>query len=417
MMDVRKKLAILAAAAKYDASCASSGARRIGGQGLGNSTRSGICHSFTPDGRCISLLKLLFTNHCIYDCRFCVNRSSGSTRRAAFTVDEVVRLTIDFYKRNYIEGLFLSSGVLRSPDHTMDQLIRVARQLRRDHAFRGYIHLKAIPSASEELLAEAGRWADRLSVNMELPRQQDLQLLAPDKDRTEIERSMAQVHSRVEAARGERRKSRRGPSFAPAGQSTQMVIGATAATDTDVLATSSALYEQYRLRRVYYSAFSPIPHADARLPVQPPPLLREHRLYQADWLMRFYGFQVDEIVTPEAANLDLELDPKHAWALRNRERFPVDVNRADREMLLRVPGIGTRNVARILQLRKHHSIRLIDLRRLRVALKRAKPFIVTADHNPDVFRLDGEGLRDRTQCAERQLMLFDASASAVTGEL
>ena len=416
IMDVRHKLEILADAAKYDASCASSGSKRGGGKGLGNSTGVGLCHSYTPDGRCVSLLKILFTNYCIYDCQFCVNRVTSSTRRARFTVDEVVQLTIDFCKRNYIEGLFLSSGVIQSPDYTMEQLVEVARRLRLEQGFRGYIHLKAIPLASEELVVAAGRWADRLSANIELPRQSDLQRLAPEKNRSDIEQTMAQVRSHVDESQNERSKSRKAPPFAPAGQSTQMVIGATPSTDTDILQTSSLLYTKYRLRRVYYSAFSPIPHADSRLPAQSPPLLREHRLYQADWLMRFYGFEPAEIVTPESPNLDLDLDPKHAWALRNRGLFPVDVNKADREMLLRVPGIGTRNVARILKLRKHRAIRLKDLSRLRVALKRAKPFIVTADHNPAVFMLDSERLKDRTQTTERQLMLFDASGAAVTGE-
>jgi putative DNA modification/repair radical SAM protein len=415
-MDVRNKLEILADAAKYDASCASSGSKRKGGAGLGNSTGVGLCHSYTPDGRCVSLLKILLTNYCIYDCRFCVNRVSSSTPRARFTVDEVVRLTIDFYKRNYIEGLFLSSGIIRSPDYTMEQLVEVARRLRLEQGFRGYIHLKAIPLAAEELIVAAGHWADRLSANIELPRQSDLQQLAPDKKRIDIEQTMAQVRGHVDEAQSERRRFHKAPPFAPAGQSTQMVIGATRSTDTDILRTSAELYTKYRLRRVYYSAFSPIPHADSRLPAKPPPLLREHRLYQADWLMRFYGFEPTEIVTPKAPNLDLNLDPKHAWALRNRGLFPVDVNKADREMLLRVPGIGTRNVARILKLRTHRAIRLKDLSRLRVALKRAKPFLVTADHNPAVFLLDSERLQKRTQAGERQLLLFDAAKEATTGE-
>ncbi len=416
-MDVQQKLEILADAAKYDASCASSGAKRKGAGGLGNSTGVGICHSYTPDGRCVSLLKILLTNHCIYDCQFCVNRVSSSTPRARFAVDEVVRLTVEFYKRNYIEGLFLSSGIIRSPDYTMEELTRVARTLRREHAFRGYIHLKTIPLAAEELVAEAGLWADRLSVNIELPTQQDLDLLAPEKKRSDIEQSMGQVYDRLQQARSERRKSRKAPTFAPAGQSTQMVIGATPSTDGDILQTSSLLYDNFQLRRVYYSAFSPIPHADGRLPSEPPPLVREHRLYQADWLMRFYGFQVGEIVTPESPNLDLQLDPKHAWALRNRGQFPVDVNKADRELLLRVPGIGVRNVTRILKLRRHRAIRLNDLRRLRIAMKRAQPFIVTADHNPAVSLLDGQDLPRRAQPVERQLMLFDAGTAAHTGEL
>jgi putative DNA modification/repair radical SAM protein len=329
----------------------------------------------------------------------------------------VVRLTIEFYKRNYIEGLFLSSGIFRSPDYTMEQLARVAMELRVEHAFRGYIHLKTIPLASEECVAEAGRWADRLSINIELPTQRDLELLAPEKNRSDIEQSMGQVCQRVRESRYERRRSRRAPVFAPAGQSTQMVIGATSSTDAQILQTSSELYGKFKLRRVYYSAFSPIPAADGRLPSQPPPLVREHRLYQADWLMRFYDFQVGEIITPESPHLDLQLDPKHAWALRNRGQFPVDVNKADRELLLRVPGIGVRNANRILKLRRHRAIRLSDLRRLRVPLKRAQPFIIAADHNPAVFLLDGTDLERNTRPAERQLMLFDASRTAATGEL
>lgn len=416
-MDVQRKLELLAGAAKYDASCASSGAKRKGDRGLGNSTGVGICHSYTPDGRCVSLLKILLTNHCIYDCQFCVNRVSSSTPRARFTVDEVVGLTVEFYKRNYIEGLFLSSGIIRSPDYTMEQLTTVAKTLRCEHGFRGYIHLKTIPRAAELLVAEAGRWADRLSVNIELPTQLDLDLLAPQKKHADIEQSMGQVCDRVREARHERRKSRKAPVFAPAGQSTQMVIGATPSTDGKILQTSSDLYDNFQLRRVYYSAFSPIPHADGRLPSEPPPLVREHRLYQADWLMRFYGFRVGEIVPPDSPNLDLQLDPKHAWALRNRGQFPVDINKADREQLLRVPGIGVRNVARILKLRRHQAIRLSDLRRLRVALKRAQPFIVTADHNPALLLLDGHDLQRRTQPTDRQLTLFDTSTVARTGEL
>lgn len=415
-MDVQTKLEILADAAKYDASCASSGARRKGGQGLGNATGVGICHSYTPDGRCVSLLKILMTNYCIFDCQFCVNRQSSSTPRARFTVSEVVRLTIDFYKRNYIEGLFLSSGIIRSPDYTMEQLIAIARTLRQEHGFRGYIHLKTIPHADERLIAEAGLWADRLSVNIELPTQRDLDRLAPEKDRASIEHSMEHVRVKVEESKTEQRRSRHAPRFAPAGQSTQMIIGATESTDAQILQTSSDLYNRHRLRRVYYSAFSPIPHADQRLPVQAPPLLREHRLYQADWLLRYYGFAVEEITAAEQPNLDLQRDPKHAWALRNRDQFPVDVNRADREMLLRVPGLGVRNVNRILQLRRHRSLRLQDLRRLRVALKRAQPFIITADHNPAVFLLDQDDLPQMTATSSRQLWLFDPQRMARSGE-
>lgn len=416
-VEIGAKLAILADAAKYDASCASSGVKRSSRGGLGNSSGVGICHSYTPDGRCVSLLKILLTNYCIYDCQFCVNRVSSSTPRARFTVDEVVQLTLDFYRRNYIEGLFLSSGIIQSPDYTMEQLTLVAKKLRTEHAYRGYIHLKAIPLAAEELVAEAGRWADRLSVNIELPTAADLARLAPEKRRGDIEATMGQIGERVAEAKREKRVSKHVLRFAPAGQSTQMVVGATETTDSEILATSSTLYRQHRLRRVYYSAFSPIPHADARLPSQSPPLVREHRLYQADWLMRFYGFKANEITAENSPNLDLRIDPKHAWALRNRHLFPVDVNRADRGMLLRVPGLGVRNVNRILGLRRERAVRVKDLKRLHVSWRRAAPFLVTADFNPAVMNLDRVDLTARTAPRDRQLELFAAAASAGNGEL
>ena len=365
-MELAGKLAILADAAKYDASCASSGGTRRdssragGGRGgIGSNEGAGICHSFAPDGRCISLLKILLTNYCIYDCQYCVNRVSSDVRRARFSVQEVVELTLDFYRRNCIEGLFLSSGIIQSPDYTMEQLVRVARTLREAHDFRGYIHLKTIPDASPELLAQAGRWADRLSVNIELPTQAGLAQLAPEKDGDRIRRSMARLRLAIDQAQAERRAHQRQPvrvlpgaaprrsappAFAAAGQSTQMIVGADGASDATILATSAQLYGAYRLRRVYYSAFSPIPHAAAALPAQPPPLLREHRLYQADWLMRFYGFSADEIAPSGSGMLALQVDPKLAWALAHPERFPVDLNHAPRELLLRVPGLGVRAV-------------------------------------------------------------------------
>lgn len=417
-MDVQQKLAILADAAKYDASCASSGSKgtRIGSR-IGSTEGMGICHSYTPDGRCVSLLKILMTNYCIYDCRFCVNRVTSDTPRARFSVEEVVRLTIEFYKRNYIEGLFLSSGIIQNSDYTMEQLIAVARNLREEHGYGGYIHLKLIPGASEELIAEAGRWADRLSANIELPTEPDLKALAPEKKRPTIIKTMEMVTDRIDERQADVKAGMRAPRFSPAGQSTQMVVGATPTPDADVLQTASSLYRQQKLRRVYYSAFSPIPHADARLPGQSPPLLREHRLYQADWLLRFYGFDVNELATEADRNLSLDVDPKVAWALANRDRFPVDVNQAPREMLLRIPGIGVRNVDRILKIRRHHKVTLADLKKLRVSLKTASAFIIVADHNPACRNLDRLDLRQKLAPEWVQPSLFDAQASAITGEV
>ncbi len=417
-MDLREKLAILADAAKYDASCASSGSKRTrAGSKLGSTEGMGICHSYTPDGRCISLLKLLLTNYCIYDCQYCVNRVSSDTPRARFTVDEVVRLTIEFYQRNYIEGLFLSSGIIQNSDYTMQQMIAVAKQLRTDHHFGGYIHLKTIPNANQELIEQAGLWADRLSVNIELPTEADLRKLAPEKKRPQIVQSMGDIRAKIDEHRQEKRAGYKVPPFAPAGQSTQMIVGATETPDLEMLKTASELYVGQRLRRVYYSAFSPIPHADSRLPGKSPSLIREHRLYQADWLLRFYGFTADEIVAEADRNLSLDIDPKTAWALANRHRFPLDVNLATREELLRVPGFGVRNVARIIRIRAHKRLETADLKRLRVAWNRAAPFVITADHNPALSDLDKLDLRSRLQPAVKQLMLFDTGASALTGEL
>ncbi len=380
-MDLASKLAILADAAKYDASCASSGAKGRSAKrdgGIGSTTGMGICHSYAPDGRCISLLKILLTNFCLYDCSYCVNRRSSDVPRARFSVDEVVRLTMDFYRRNYIEGLFLSSGVIRSPDYTMEQLVEVARKLREEERYSGYIHLKTLPEADEALIALAGRYADRLSVNVELPTAETLTALAPEKSMRTIKVAMGRIRARREEAQSERKA----PRFAPAGQSTQVIVGADASTDHSILGSAARLYGAYGLRRVYYSAFSPIPSASSALPLKPPPLAREHRLYQADWLMRFYGFTANEIVTPERPNLDLERDPKLAWALANRSRFPVDVNRADRELLLRIPGVGVRSVKRILAMRRHRSVRYADLARLRCDVEKAKPFVITVDYLP-----------------------------------
>ena len=411
-MDLQAKLAILADAAKYDASCASSGSRRARVEGgLGNTTGIGICHSYTPDGRCVSLLKILLTNYCIYDCTYCINRISSDTPRARFTPEEVVYLTIEFYKRNYIEGLFLSSGVIQNPDYTMEQLIAVAKSLRNDHLFGGYIHLKMAAGASDLLIAEAGKWADRLSANIETPRQADLDRLAPAKSHVQIQGTMGVIQQNILGAREDK------TTFAAAGQSTQMMIGATEAPDSSILQKSSALYKSFGLRRVYYSAFSPIPHSDSRLPLAAAPLVREHRLYQADWLMRFYGFDVSELTTADEPNLDPDKDPKLAWALRNRSFFPVDVNSAPQEALLRVPGLGVRNVKKIVRMRRWHKFRLEDLARLKTPVQRLKYFVITSDSNPDALSIDSARLPRLVRAPSRQLSLFEASAGAVSGEL
>ena len=380
-MLLRDKLSILADAAKYDASCASSGAPHRdsrGGKGVGSTEGMGICHSYTPDGRCVSLLKILLTNACIYDCLYCINRSSSHVRRARFSVEEVVALTLDFYKRNYIEGLFLSSGIIRSPDYTMEELVRVVRTLRQTHDFRGYIHLKLIPNADPALIAEAGRHADRVSVNVELPKPESLEKFAPRKELSAIRKTMANVRTSIDEARAERRAK-----TAPTGQSTQMIVGADGSNDATILQTSTHLYASYGLRRVYYSAFSPIPDSAQGLPSQAAPLMREHRLYQADWLMRFYEFRYDDVRSAtDDGMLSLDIDPKLAFALKNRALFPLDINRADRHMLLRVPGLGVRNVDRILAARRVRTLRFDDLVRLRVPMRKASPFIVLPDHRP-----------------------------------
>jgi putative DNA modification/repair radical SAM protein len=419
-VNTQSKLAILADAAKYDASCASSGTERrdsLGGRGLGSTEGMGICHSYAPDGRCISLLKILLTNFCQYDCLYCVNRVTSNVPRARFSVDEVVQLTLDFYRRNCIEGLFLSSGIIQSPDYTMEQVVEVARVLREAHDFRGYIHLKTIPDAAPELLARAGRYADRLSINIELPTEAGLATLAPEKDAPAIKRSMARLRVHIddakEAAQASeavvsmpRAKPKRAKAerFAPAGQSTQMIVGADAADDRAILATSAQLYGAYRLRRVYYSAFSPIPDAASSLPLKAPPLVREHRLYQADWLMRFYGFGHEEIVASGDGLLRLDVDPKLAWALAHRERFPVDLNRAPRELLLRVPGLGAKAVERVLAARRVRRLRSDDLKRLRVPLGKALPFLLLPDHKPRA--IDDAQMAAKLQPAPVQGALF-----------
>jgi putative DNA modification/repair radical SAM protein len=409
-LDVQQKLAILADAAKYDASCASSGSTKrdsSGGTGVGSTEGMGICHAYAPDGRCISLLKILLTNSCIFDCAYCINRKSSNVRRARFTAQEVVRLTLAFYKRNYIEGLFLSSGIIRSPDYTMERIVEVARSLREDHDFRGYIHLKTIPDADPELVRQAGVHADRVSINVELPTDRGLRRLAPEKDGTRIEGAMAGMRVAIDDGADAKRRYKSAPAFAPAGQSTQMIVGADSASDGEIIARASSLYDRFRLRRVYYSAFSPIPDASAVLPLKRPPLLREHRLYQSDWLMRFYGFAPDEVAAAAdaAGMLPLDIDPKLAWALKFRAHFPVDLNRAPREALLRVPGLGVRAVDRLLASRRWRRLRLEDVARVTVSLAKVRPFIEADGWRPTLLteRADlGASLKPKTE----QLELF-----------
>jgi len=408
-LKLQGKLAILADAAKYDASCSSSGTQNrnsLNGTGIGSTAGSGICHSYTPDGRCISLLKILLTNFCTYDCLYCINRVSSNVQRARFSIDEVVQLTLSFYKRNYIEGLFLSSGIIQNPDYTMEQIVEVARKLRIDHDFRGYIHLKTIPEASPDLLAAAGLYADRLSINIELARSSSLAALAPQKDGNGIRRSMSAIRSKRDEASERSHSGKSAPRFAMSGQSTQMIVGADAATDDELLHCSDTLYSNYKLKRVYYSAFSPIPDASENLPLQPINLAREHRLYQADWLMRFYEFDVQEIVSGgQAGMLDEMLDPKLAWALKHRDQFPIDINRAERARLLRIPGLGTRGVERILTSRTSGFLRLADLKKISRSIKRMLPFIIARDWSPASL-LDSATLRDQFVQKHAQQDLF-----------
>lgn len=406
---LKQKLAILSDAAKYDASCASSGTTRRSsrdGKGLGSTTGSGICHAYAPDGRCISLLKILMTNFCIFDCVYCVNRASSNVERARFSVEEIVWLTLEFYRRNYIEGLFLSSGIIRSSDDTMEQMVQVARTLRVDHQFRGYIHLKTIPEASPALLEEAGLYADRLSINVELPTDASVSKLAPEKKPTQIRKAMAGIRLKIDDNADKTHTGRRKARFAPAGQSTQMIIGADASNDGDILTSSTRLYSSYKLKRVYYSGFSPIPDASSALPLIKPPLMREHRLYQADWLLRFYDFDVSEILQPaKGGMLDLDIDPKLAWALANRAEFPVSVNQADKRSLMRVPGFGTKTVERILKARRHKSLRYEDMLRLGAIMSKAKPFVTLLDWSPGKLT-DLENLRARFAPQPEQLTMF-----------
>jgi putative DNA modification/repair radical SAM protein len=376
--NVLEKLKVLAESAKYDVSCSSSGTvRKNKAGGLGNTVGGmGICHSFTEDGRCVSLLKIMLTNFCIYDCAYCINRRSNDIRRATFTVQELVELTIEFYRRNYIEGLFLSSGVINNPDYTMEHMVRVVKDLRTVQRFNGYIHMKSIPGASQELISEAGLYADRMSVNLEIPTEANLKLLAPEKDHRSVYKPMRYIQQGMQQSIEDRRKFRSAPRFVPAGQSTQMIVGATDEKDKDILRVSSILYQQTQMRRVYYSGFIPVNSYDSRLPVlKQAPLVRENRLYQADWLMRFYQYRADEIVDDAYPDLDLEIDPKLAWALRHPEVFPVDINKADYAMILRVPGIGVKSAQFIVTSRRHGKLNASHLKKIGVVMKKAQYFI------------------------------------------
>ncbi|WP_461080758.1 putative DNA modification/repair radical SAM protein [Spirosoma flavus] len=374
---VMEKLEILSDAAKYDVSCSSGQSKRSNkDKGLGDSKGYGICHAFTEDGRCVSLLKILLTNHCIFDCAYCVSRKSNDVKRAAFTVEEVVDLTINFYRRNYIEGLFLSSGIFDSPDYTMERLVRIAKKLRKEQNFNGYIHLKAIPGASDELIKEAGTYADRLSVNVEMPTEQSLKLLAPDKNHQDVIRPMTYLKAEIAGHKEEKKSNPKAPVFAPAGQSTQMVIGATNETDLDILGMANQFYSQLALKRVYYSGYVPISD-DNRLPSlgTPVPIIRENRLYQADWLLRYYGFGFNELVGSTQPNLDLDVDPKLGWALRNLDQFPVDINTADIELIKRIPGIGFQSAQKIVAARRFRRLQAEHLQKMGIAYNRARYFL------------------------------------------
>lgn len=413
---IKEKLNILADAAKYDVSCSSSGSNRKNKNGLGNSSGTGICHSYTPDGRCISLLKILLTNHCIYDCAYCVTRKSNDIKRAAFKVQEVVDLTINFYRRNYIEGLFLSSGIFKSPDHTMERLIRVAKKLREEENFNGYIHLKSIPGASDELMYQAGLYADRLSVNIEIPTREGLKLLAPDKDRKDFLNPMKKVRNEIDKYKSEKKIIKSTPTYAPAGQSTQMIVGATQETDAEVMYTATYLYKKYNMKRVYYSGYIPISY-DSRLPAigTEVPMMRENRLYQTDWLLRFYGFSINELLNKEHPNLESDIDPKLSWALRNLHLFPIDINKADKEFLARVPGLGMKSVYKILSGRRYRKLGWEHLKKMGVALNRSKYFITcssrnfeTKDYTPQQIkqRILSEGYSKYQKTLSNQLNLF-----------
>jgi putative DNA modification/repair radical SAM protein len=422
---VQQKLNILADAAKYDVSCVSSGSsRKNKSGGIGNSVSCGICHSFTEDGRCVSLFKVLMTNHCIYDCAYCVNRRSNDRPRATFTIEEIVDLTIGFYRRNFIEGLFLSSGVIKSADYTMERMVQVVRKLRLEENFNGYIHLKAIPGASEDLVQQAGLFADRLSVNIEIPTESNLLKLAPEKNFSGIMTPMKQIRDSIIYSKEERKKYRKAPQFAPAGQSTQLIVGATPESDRQIILLSSQLYQAQNLKRVYFSGYIPVNAYDQRLPaINTPPLVRENRLYQSDWLMRFYRFRAEEILTEDNPHLDLDVDPKLGYALRNMHLFPVDVNTADYEMILRIPGVGVQSAQKIIQARRHRKLTFDHLKKIGVVLKRARyfiknagmPFILKTDLPPENLKrlLLSDSASKRKRAMDTQLSLFGSQQPAL----
>ncbi|GAB3415573.1 putative DNA modification/repair radical SAM protein [Niabella aquatica] len=418
MERIEEKLKILADAAKYDVSCSSSGSKRKNTGGIGDASSSGICHTYTEDGRCVSLLKILLTNHCIYDCAFCVSRKSNDVKRAAFTVEEVVRLTMNFYRRNYIEGLFLSSGIFKNADFTMERLLRIVKKLRIEEKYNGYIHLKTIPGASEGLIMEAGLYADRMSINLEMPTEAGLKMVAPDKDHESVKKPLAFVNEQIQGYRSESKIIKHVPVFVPAGQSTQIVIGATPETDFEIMNVAKTFYKNYQLKRVYYSGYVPVNTNNHLLPLvgSAPPLIRENRLYQTDWLLRFYGFELDEILNKEHTHLDLDIDPKLSWALRNLYLFPVDVNKADYTMIIRIPGIGRQSALKIIQARKFGRLHEYQLRKMGIAYNRAKHFMTCADSPfvfgiPDVSAIRSNILENgnskyKSKTPEAQLTLF-----------
>lgn len=415
MQRIEEKLMILADAAKYDVSCSSSGSKRKNIGGIGDASASGICHTYTEDGRCVSLLKILLTNYCIFDCAFCVSRRSNDVKRAAFTVEEVVELTMNFYRRNYIEGLFLSSGIFKNADYTMERLLRIVKKLRLEERYNGYIHLKTIPGASEELIREAGLYADRMSINLEVPTERGLQLVAPEKNHDAVRKPLQFVNEQKKVYAAEKQLIKSTPTFVPAGQSTQMVIGATPENDYQIMQVADDFYTNYNLKRVYYSGYIPIANTDSLLPQigTKPPLVRENRLYQTDWLMRFYGFKVHEILNPEFQNLDLEIDPKLSWALRHPHLFPIDINTADYWTIIRIPGVGRQSAMKIIQARKFGKLREYQLKKMGIAYNRARHFMICADSLITLGDIKMERVRrhilqgtPRNQPSVTQLSLF-----------